>query len=54
MIVSDAILILITWMSPMTQGLRIYIHKDKRQSLGAILVQNGEQLPLSSLHVHSS
>ncbi|KAI0794536.1 hypothetical protein C8Q74DRAFT_1215806 [Fomes fomentarius] len=40
-IVSDAILILITWMSPMTQGLRINIHKDKRQSLGAILVQNG-------------
>ncbi|KAI0794534.1 hypothetical protein C8Q74DRAFT_1194725 [Fomes fomentarius] len=41
LIVADGILILITWTSPMTRGLHTNIHKDKRQSLGAILIQNG-------------
>ncbi|KAI0794549.1 hypothetical protein C8Q74DRAFT_1406673 [Fomes fomentarius] len=43
LIVSDGILILITWRSPMTRGLRMrmHIHTNKRQSLGIILVQNG-------------
>ncbi len=47
LIVSDAILILITWMSPMTRGLHMNIHTNKRQSLGTILVQYGNCFPLS-------